>query len=56
MKKKRIKKLQLSTETLRDLTTLDAQKVIGGDFTPQTGIGCCPTVTEGPGACPACWE
>lgn len=44
MKKKAIKKLQLSRETLQALTSLDVPKAGGGaEFTPQTGIGCCPT-------------
>jgi len=42
--KKEIQKLRLSRETLRALTSVDALKAIrGADFTPGTGIGCCPT-------------
>lgn len=52
MKKKGIKKLQLSRETLRDLASPDARKVLGGiGFTPQTGQGCCPLTEEHSACC-----
>jgi hypothetical protein len=47
MKKKAVKKLRLSRETLRNLKSSDAQKVWGGNaqspYSPETGRGdaCC---------------
>ncbi len=49
MKKKEVKKLRLSRETLRDLKSSDVQKVWGGNvqllYSPQTaepgGGACC---------------
>jgi hypothetical protein len=50
--KKKVKKLQLSWETLRDLENLDAQKVLGGNQGPpsvQSQDCACglPTLTSG---------
>ncbi|MEA2692343.1 MAG: hypothetical protein QOJ16_1730 [Acidobacteriota bacterium] len=43
MKKKEVKKLQLSRETLHDLKGSDARKVVGGvePWSCQTGRMCC---------------
>jgi hypothetical protein len=49
MKKKvvKVKKLQLSRETLRDLENLDAQKVLGGNqgVTTESQHGSCCTIS-----------
>jgi hypothetical protein len=52
MKKKvmKVKKLQLSRETLRDLRSSDAQKVLGGNQEPvscqsQEPGDCCPSIS-----------
>lgn len=46
MKKREVKKLQLSRETLLVLTSSDGQKVVGGGESPYS------TQTEGACGCP----
>jgi hypothetical protein len=41
MKKKEVKKLHLSRETLRDLESSDSQKVVGGMSPMSWEDGCC---------------
>jgi hypothetical protein len=56
MRKKTIKKLQLSRETLVDLKSSDSQKILGGiEYSPNTGGGgqCCPLSDEA-SVCGAC--
>ena len=56
MKKKGVRKLRVSRETLRDLTSADAGQVVGGsdeNMSCQSAI--CPTRTESdPGLVASC--
>jgi natural product precursor len=52
--KKRVKKLELSKETLADLTRRELGKVEGGGSTPRNSCGCEGETSNGPFACFTC--